>query len=243
VNVRRWSLTWEAVLIAAAIALQSVHDATSYDAGFMYVDAVGVPAVIASLLLGVRSGVRVAVATAAGIWLIDNSALVGALLKLAATLSIIVALRYATVRAALVLAGLAAFLMAGGTVLLLRVLGGAALYLGIAAVAAPILGAGAAYAVARPEESGPTFPGRLPAQRLFAALACAVLLRGALMVAGDLFFAVPVFFHEPAGEAMRAYPPATIFLWNGVQAVVDAVLGWIVAGVATRHGPAAAVNG
>jgi riboflavin transporter FmnP len=229
VNTRRWSLAWEVGLIVAAVALQSVHEATSYDAGFMYVDGVGIPAVLASVLLGMRSGVRVAVATALGIWALDSSGLVGALLKLAATLSTIVALRYATTRATLLLAGLAAFLMAGGAALLLRVLGGGALYLGIAAVAGPVVAGAAAYAAATGGGRAVVFPAPLPVRRFLVALAGAVLLRGALMVAGDLFFAVPVFFHEPAAEALRAYPPETIFLWNGVQAVIDGVSARIVA--------------
>lgn len=236
VNTRRWSLIWEVGLIAAAVALQSVHEATSYDAGFMYVDGVGIPAVLASVLLGMRSGVRVAAATALGIWALDSSGLVGALLKLAATLSTIVALRYATTRAMLLLAGLAAFLMAGGTALLLRVLGGAALYLGIAAVAGPLVAGAAAYVAAPGGGRAAAFPAPLPVRRLLVALAGAVLLRGALMVAGDLFFAVPVFFHEPAAEALRAYPAEAIFLWNGVQAVIDSVSAWTVAGAAARLG-------
>ena len=234
-RTRRWSLTWEVGLIAAAIALQTVHETTSYDAGFMYVDGVGIPAVLASVLLGMRSGVRVAVATALGIWALDSSGLVGALLKLAATLGTILAVRYATARAVLLLAGLAAFLMAGGTALLLRVLGGAALYLGIATVAGPLVAGAAAYAAAPGGGGAAAFPAPLSLRRLLIALAGAVLLRGALMVAGDLFFAVPVFFHEPAAEALRAYPPETIFLWNGVQAVIDGASAWIVAGWAARH--------
>jgi hypothetical protein len=228
-DIRRWSLAWEITLISAAIALQSVHEVTSYDAGFMYVDVVGVPAVIASLLLGMRSGLRVAVATGFGIFLLDSSGLVGALLKLAATMSTIVALRCATTTATLVLAGVSAFLIAGGTSLTLRVLGGASLYLGIAAVAFPLL-AGVALAVAAPERGAMHASSpRIPFQRLLVPLVTAVMLRGALMVAGDLFFAVPVFFHESAAEAMRAYPPPAILLWNGVQAVIDGGTAWVVA--------------
>jgi len=86
-------------------------------------------------------------------------------------------------------------------------------------------------------------PPPLPVSRWFVALAGAVLLRGSLMVAGDLFFAVPVFFHEAAVDAMRAYPPATILLWNGVQAVIDGLAALVVARVASGRRAAAAVAG
>ena len=228
-RVRR-RLAVEAALVAAAIALQSVHGVTSYDAGFMYVDVVGVPAVIATLLLGMRGGVRVAAATALGIYLLDGSGLVGALLKLAATMSTIVALRCATARWTFVLAALSAFLVAGGASLTFRVLGAAALYVGLAAVALPLV-AGVALAVGAPDRRAAqaSIP-RSSARLLLVPLLAAIMLRGTLMIAGDLFFAVPVFFHESVVDAMRAYPPATIFLWNGVQAVIDAVAGWVLAG-------------
>jgi len=242
-NAARRSQTWELGLIAAAVALQSIHEATSYDAGFMYVDAVGIPAVLASTVLGIRSGVRVAAATAVGIWALDASGSIGALLKLAATLSTMLALRFTTTRAAILLAGLSTFLAAGGTALTLRLLGGATLYLGAAAVAAPVVAATVASRAEAPGGAAATVPPPLPVSRWFVALAGAVLLRGSLMVAGDLFFAVPVFFHEAAADAMRAYPPATILLWNGVQAVIDGLAALVVARVASGRRAAAAVAG
>jgi len=221
----------EGLLALAAVALQASHETFSYDAGFMYVDPVGIPSVLACLLLGFRASMRVLLATVAAIVLLDPSGVIGALLKLAATLPVVLALQRPSAAATAGFVALGAFLLSGGTNWLARLLGsGWSMAVGLAAVAAPILAAGVTW-WQRPPTTDIFGSWRLPL-----AIALAILARGCLMVFADLYFAVPVFFGQTLLEAVAGTPAHVVMGWNGVQAVVDVLGAGLLAMAWRRHG-------
>ena len=223
-----WTLLVELALAAAAVALQAAHRHVSYDAGFMYVDPVAIPAVAACLVIGFRASARVLAVTVLAIWMLDDSGTIGAALKLVATLPGLVILLWPPWWLAAI-AGLAcAFLVGGGTVALYAAVGEGISRLGAAAILLPAAAAVAAFL--RP---------RRPVDVWRPAIALRVLLtvvfvRGALMVLGDTFFAVPVYFGRSFEDTLRSMPAWSVVAWNAVQATIDLGGGMAVAWLAGR---------
>ena len=116
-------LVGEVALAAAAIGCQIAHHRVGYDAGFMWVDLVGVPPMLAAYLWGPRAGMRVLLAPVIWILLIEPVGWIGAGFKASATLAAMVAASRPSAR---LLAGgalVAAVLLAGGTGLLVAAAG------------------------------------------------------------------------------------------------------------------------
>jgi len=219
-------LVGEVALAAAAIGCQIAHQRVGYDAGFMWVDLVGVPPMLAAYLWGPRAGMRVLLAPVLWILLVEPVGWIGAGFKASATLAAMVAASRPSAR---LLAGgalVAAVLLAGGTGLLVAAAGPVTEAIGAAALAAPLVAAVVVWAQSNRGRTSLSVAWR----PLLLAVGCAIVLRGSLMVIADLLFAFPVFFGVPAGSALSTQPPWSIFVWNGVQAAVDVAAAGVVAG-------------
>ena len=205
----------ELALAATAVGLQAAHSSVSYDAGFMFVDPVAVPAVLACLLLGFRASLRVLLVTVLAVWMLDSSGTIGAALKLSASLPGLILLLYPRWWLLAVFGSAGVLLVAGGTGILYAHIGEGISRLGAVAILAPVAAAAVVYVRPRP-----------PADVWTPAVAVRVLLvvvtvRGTLMILGDTFFAVPVFFGQSFEDTLRSMPAWSVMAWNGVQATVD----------------------
>lgn len=231
--IRTYKIAAEGLLVALALVFQLGHGIIGWPTNFgMTVDLVGFPALLAFFLFGFKSSLRVLLLTTLGIIFLAPSGIIGAAMKLSATVGCLIVLRFGNILwlpVLLILAGLSLF----GMSMVLNSLNEFALYLGAIVMVLPFLAALAAYFLIEEKRTKPKDYGSLYTMAVL--LVCAILLRGAVTVISNVFFAVPTFFPSDKGYLIQVEQIITallhfwIFLWNAVQQVVEFSLAWVVA--------------
>ena len=248
--MRTYKLIACALLAALAFFLQISNEVIGIPTGFgMTVDLAAVPVLIALFVFGAEYAMMVLALLALIILGISPTGYIGALMKLAATIPMVV-VPYLIVhekKASKEVLGAAAIV-----VVTLAVFGIATYFAGIPGlemltgvlplIFVAILGYWMAQKGGRVDLSSPKLA--------FVALVIAAFARSIIMTLSNLYFAGPVFFHVSPTEFIDAlnalFLPIfgegmgwfVIFFWNMVQSVVEFVCAWIPAyhfGLVKRH--------
>ncbi len=246
--MRSYKLIACAFLAALAFILQVSNEVLGVPTGFgMTVDLAAVPVMLALFIFGAEYGLLTLMVLGAIILVSSATGAIGAIMKVGATLPMVLVpyyvgrakkpVDYALVAVGMLVGLAALFWLSTEAFMLSGVLGG---LLPIAALA------GLAYMVRK----GGKTDLSAPAVALYA-LILAVLLRGAIATVTNLYFAGPVFFHLSAEEFIgflnsidlpllgKGMGWAVIFFWNTVQGIVEFGVAWVLAfrfGLAERYG-------
>ncbi|MEM3030749.1 MAG: hypothetical protein QXH27_03375 [Candidatus Micrarchaeia archaeon] len=236
-----------AFLAALAVLLQFSHNFIGLPmsvTGFMWVDLVGVPALLAFFLFGFEHALYVSVLTALAITFAAPDSWLGASTKFAGTMSmIIVPATYALYRKNLDAGKLAAILVVGTAYSLTAfVLSGAVnlasqawveitdpLLLGVLPVLAIALYSVALHALWSRQKRMLRADEFAKAKVLLEVLAVSLVVRGLVMTVVNYYYAGPLFFGQATQEIMRALPWERIFFWNAVQGSIEVLAAWGIA--------------
>jgi len=238
-----------AFLAALAFLLQVSNNALGISTGFgMTVDLAAVPVMLALFVFGAEYAMLTLLALGAIILVSAPTGAVGAIMKIGATLPMILVpyyvgkaknpLDYVYIAVGTVVGVVALFYLATQGFMLSSYLGGV-IPIGVLL--------GLTYVITK-EKGGSDLSRLAPAVY---ALVLAVLLRGAVATIANLYFAGPVFFHMSA-EEFTGYLSSldilflgkgmgwfVIFFWNAVQGAVEFAIAWTLAfrfGLAKRYG-------
>jgi len=238
-----------AFLAALAFLLQVSNNALGISTGFgMTVDLAAVPVMLALFVFGAEYAMLTLLALGAIILVSAPTGAVGAIMKIGATLPMILVpyyvgkaknpLDYVYIAVGTVVGVVALFYLATQGFMLSSYLGGV-IPIGVLI--------GLTYFITK-EKGGSDLSRLAPAVY---ALVLAVLLRGAVATIANLYFAGPVFFHMSA-EEFTGYLSSldilflgkgmgwfVIFFWNAVQGAVEFAIAWTLAfrfGLAKRYG-------
>ncbi len=247
--MRSYKLIACAFLAALAFLLQVSNNALGVSTGFgMTVDLAAVPVMLALFVFGAEYAMLTLMALGAIILISAPTGAVGAIMKIGATLPMILVpyyvgkaknpVDYAYIAIGAVVGVLALFYLSTQAFMLSSYLGG------IIPVGVLL---GLTYFITKDKEKSDLSGTAVAAY----ALVLAVLLRGAVATVSNLYFAGPVFFHMTA-EEFTGYLSSldilflgkgmgwfVIFFWNAVQGAVEFAIAWILAfrfGLAKRYG-------
>jgi riboflavin transporter FmnP len=238
-----------AFLAALAFLLQVSNNALGVSTGFgMTVDLAAVPVMLALFVFGAEYAMLTLLALGAIILVSAPTGAVGAIMKIGATLPMILVpyyvgrakgpVDYVYMAVGTIVGVVALFYLATQGFMLSSYLGG------VIPIAVLL---GLTYFITK-DKGGSDLSRLAPAAY---ALVLAVLLRGAVATIANLYFAGPVFFHMSA-EEFTSYLSSldilflgkgmgwfVIFFWNTMQGVVEFAIAWILAfrfGLAKRYG-------
>lgn len=247
--MKSYKLIASAFLAALAFVLQVSNDVLGLPTGFgMTVDLAAVPVMLALFVFGAEYAMLTLMALGAIILVSAPTGAVGAVMKVGATLPMVLvahyagkakgALDYAYLAAGTIIGVVALFFLSTQAFMLNSYLGGI-IPIGVLL--------GLTYYITKEKERG----GLSKIGVALYALALAVLLRGAVATIANLYFAGPVFFHMSAeeftgflnsldlpllGKGMGWF---VIFFWNALQGAVEFIIAWVLAfnfGLAKRYG-------
>ena len=247
--MKSYKLIASAFLAALAFILQVSNDVIGIPTGFgMTIDLAAVPVMLALFVFGAEYAMLTLMALGAIILVSAPTGAVGAVMKVGATLPMVLVAHYAgRAKNALDFIGLSAATLLGVVALFYLSTQAFMLnsYLGGIIPIGVLLGL--AYLTTKDRGSGDLSGLRIAAY----ALALAVLLRGAVATVANIYFAGPVFFHMSADEFISFLDSLdvpllgkgagwfVIFFWNALQGAVEFGVAWVLAfrfGLAKRYG-------
>lgn len=247
--MKSYKLIASAFLAALAFMLQVSNNVLGIPTGFgMTIDLAAVPILMALFVFGAEYAMLTLMVLGAIILVSSSTGAVGAVMKVGATLPMVLVayyagkarniVDYAYLAMATALGVLALFYLSTQAFMLSSYLGGI-IPIGVLL--------GLTYVITKDKERGDLSKLGVAVY----ALALAVLLRGAVATIANLYFAGPVFFHMDAGEFISFLDSLEVpllgkgmgwfvlFFWNALQGAVEFGVAWILAfrfGLARRYG-------
>ena len=245
--LKTYQLMAIALLAALGAVFQLSHDVLGVSravTGFMYVDLVAVPVLLAFFVLGFEASLYVAVLISLLITILTGD-WIGASMKFAATLPmmlvpalmlLLMRRKYEILDVVLVIVGSIALavvaLILAGTVGSSPIVTGFVkdkLVLGLLPI---IVLAGWSVLLAYLwRKYGGSVDMTLLARSdvLVLTLLLALLVRGFATVVSNYYYAIPIFFGMDTESAMSAFPWYIIFGWNAVQGIIEMGIAWVLA--------------
>ncbi|MEM4389258.1 MAG: hypothetical protein QXG98_01170 [Candidatus Micrarchaeia archaeon] len=253
--MRPFEVVAVAFLAALAVLLQLYRGFFGVQlTSLMWIDLVGVPALLAFFLFGFEHALYVSVLTALAVTFATPESWLGASAKFAATMCmLIVPATYALYRRNLDVGMMAAILVVGTAYSLTAfVLSGAVnlasqawieitdpLLLGVLPILAIALYAVALHALWSRQRRMLSADEFAAPKVLAQMLAISLIVRGLVMMAVYYYYAGPLFLGQTTEAIMRALPWERIFFWSALQGSVEALVAWGIAfpaGFQKRYG-------
>ncbi len=235
-----------ALLAALGAVFQLTHDVLGISraiTGFMYVDLVAVPVLLAFFVLGFESSLYVAVLIALLITLLTGD-WIGASMKFAATLPmvlvpglmvVLMGRKYHIFDVVLVVVGsialaIVALILAGtvGSSPLITGIVKDKLVLGLLPILV-LAGWSVLLAYLWGKAGGANMTLLARSDVMILTLLLALFVRGIAAVVSNYYYAIPIFFGMSTEAAMDAFPWYIIFGWNAVQGLVEMLIAWVIA--------------
>jgi len=242
--MRSYELSALAMLSAVAVVFQLLNDVIGFKTPFgMTIDLVAVPIVLALFIFGFEGSLYVAAVTALAITFISPTSWLGASMKFAGTLPLLMVCALMALAkgkstvgravGAMVLTGLVSLLLfvaSGSANLFAKDIGMAGeLFLGLLPI-------GVVFVLALGIAKVWTMYGREIGPRIFAdwrifglALVLSVIVRGVVMVIANYYYAGPLFFGMSSGKLIELVPWWLIFGFNALQSAIEGVVAWALA--------------
>lgn len=247
--MKSYKLIASAFLAALAFALQVSNDVIGIPTGFgMTIDLAAVPIMLALFVFGAEYAMLTLMVLGAIILVSAPTGAVGAVMKVGATLPMVLVayyagkaknpLDYVYLAVGTIVGVVALFYLSTQAFMLSTYLGGI-IPIGVLL--------GLTYFITKDKEKGDLSKSGVALY----ALVLAVLLRGAVATIANLYFAGPVFFHMSADEFISFLSSLDVpllgkgagwfvlFFWNALQGAIEFGIAWVLAfnfGLAKRYG-------